>query len=96
MPTKITIRVQPKASRRDVTLQDDVTLRVRVTSPPEGGKANDDVCEVLAKALGVPKRDVRIASGHRSRAKVVEIDLDEVLVQQRSVALPRSTTTLGG
>jgi uncharacterized protein (TIGR00251 family) len=72
MSSRLTLRVQPKASRRDVEREPDGTLRVRVTSPAEGGKANQDVCELLAKALGVLKRDVRIVSGHRGRSKVVE------------------------
>jgi uncharacterized protein YggU (UPF0235/DUF167 family) len=44
-----------------------------VTAPPEGGKANDAVVRLLAGALGVPRRDVAIVSGHGSRDKIVTL-----------------------
>lgn len=49
-------------------------LSVRVTAPPEDGKANAAVCKVLAKALGVPKSAVRVTRGETSRHKTVEVE----------------------
>ena len=49
-------------------------LKVRVTVPPEGGKANRAVVEVLSKALKVPKRAIEIVRGERSRVKGVRIE----------------------
>ena len=92
MPTRIDVRVQPKASRRDVQREADSPLRVRVTSAAEAGKANEDVLAAIAKALGVPKRGVRIASGHRARSK----DLDTVEAQERLATLPISSAAPGG
>lgn len=46
---------------------------MRVTAPPEGGKANAAVCKVLAKALGVPKSRVRVVRGDTARHKSVEV-----------------------
>jgi uncharacterized protein len=54
---------------------------VRVTAPPERGRANDAVAGLLASVLEVPPSSVRVVGGQRSRAKVVEIDsleLEEV------------------
>jgi uncharacterized protein (TIGR00251 family) len=48
-------------------------LKVRVTAPPERGKANDEVCAVLARYLDVPERNVEIILGHTSRQKRVRI-----------------------
>lgn len=47
---------------------------MRVTAPPEGGKANAAACRVIAAALGVPKGAVRVVRGEASRHKQVAID----------------------
>ena len=49
-------------------------LKVRVAAPPVDGAANAALVELLAAALGIPRRGVRIVSGASSRSKVVEID----------------------
>ena len=48
-------------------------MSVRVTAPPEGGKANAAVCTVVARAVGVPKSAVSVVSGQSSRHKVLEV-----------------------
>ena len=83
---RITVHVQPKARSRGVALAQDGSLRVRVTAPPEGGKANDAERDLLAKALGVPKTDVAIATGHRARVKTVDVPLDAATVRERLLA----------
>ena len=47
---------------------------VRVTAPPDEGKANAAVCKVVANALGVPKSAVSVVRGHAARVKTLEID----------------------
>ena len=70
----IKVKVQPKSSGdRVVGLRNDV-LRVRVTAPPERGKANQSLVELLSTALKVPKSTVRIIKGHTSRDKWVAVD----------------------
>ena len=54
-------------------LQNDV-LRVRVMAPPERGKANQALVELLSTALKVPKGTLRIIKGHTSRDKWVAVD----------------------
>jgi uncharacterized protein YggU (UPF0235/DUF167 family) len=51
----------------------DGTLCIKVAAAAEGGKANRAVCDLLAEAFGIAKRDV---SGHRNRNKVLEVALD--------------------
>jgi uncharacterized protein YggU (UPF0235/DUF167 family) len=46
---------------------------VRVTAPPEDGKANDAVVALLAATLDVPPRTISIVSGHGGRDKLVEL-----------------------
>jgi len=47
---------------------------VKVTVPPEKGKANKAVIELLSKALKVPKSRIEIIKGETSRIKTVFID----------------------
>jgi uncharacterized protein YggU (UPF0235/DUF167 family) len=57
--------------------------RLRVAAPPEDGRANQAVERLLAGALGVHARDVRIVRGFGTRDKLVEIDgLDVARVDQ--------------
>jgi uncharacterized protein YggU (UPF0235/DUF167 family) len=46
---------------------------VRVTAPPDAGKANDAVLDLLAETLAVPRRDLTIEAGGASRDKVVSL-----------------------
>jgi hypothetical protein len=47
---------------------------VRVHAAPEGGKANDEVIELLAAHFGVPRSHIKILRGASSRNKIVDID----------------------
>ena len=70
---RFAVRVQPRASRAEVGGAHGNAVRVRVHAAPVDGAANADVIEVLARVLGVPKRDVRIVSGETARQKVVDV-----------------------
>ena len=45
-----------------------------MTAPPEDGRANDAVRDLLAKRLELPRRSVSIVSGHAAREKVIRLD----------------------
>jgi uncharacterized protein YggU (UPF0235/DUF167 family) len=45
-----------------------------VAAPPERGRANEALVELLAGALDVPRSSVRVVAGQTGRAKVVEIE----------------------
>ena len=51
-------------------------LKIAVTAPPEGGKANAALIKLLAKALGRPKSAIEIASGAQSRTKSLRLGPD--------------------
>ena len=68
------VHVQPRAKRAGVAGMHGDAIRIRLTAPPVDGAANEGLIETLASAFAVPMRSVRIVSGSRSRAKVVEID----------------------
>lgn len=68
------IRVQPKASKNEIgDFLEDGTLKVRVTAPPEDGKANAAVIKLLAKRLKIAPSALEITRGHASRNKTIEI-----------------------
>ncbi|MDO8880691.1 MAG: DUF167 domain-containing protein [Coriobacteriia bacterium] len=71
---RIAVHVTPKSARDEVAGWRGGELSVRVTAPPEGGKANAAACRVIAAALGVPKGAVRVVRGEASRHKQVAID----------------------
>jgi uncharacterized protein (TIGR00251 family) len=77
----VAVRVTPRSGRDDIdgseTLADGRTvLKVRVRAIADGGEANRAVMELIAKAMGVPKAQVRIRSGMTSRLKQVAVDGD--------------------
>lgn len=51
-------------------------LAVRLTAAPSEGAANDALVRLIAKALGVPRGDVTLASGATSRLKRLHISGD--------------------
>jgi uncharacterized protein (TIGR00251 family) len=72
--TRITVRLTPRGGRNAIDGWDGDTLRVRVSSAPVDGKANDALLRVLAKALGVAPSRLRLMSGAQSRTKTIEVD----------------------
>ncbi|HEC88739.1 MAG TPA: DUF167 domain-containing protein [Thermoplasmata archaeon] len=71
----IKIKVIPNADKNEVIEEKD-RLKIKVVSPPVGGRANKEVIEVLAKFYGVKKKCIRIKKGLKSREKIVEIGED--------------------
>jgi uncharacterized protein (TIGR00251 family) len=71
--TLLAVRVIPRAKHSEVGGERAGRLLVRTTAPALDGRANTAVCEQVAAHLGVPTRNVRIESGHRSRDKVLRI-----------------------
>ena len=75
---EIRVRVTARASRDELAGLRDGVLQVRVTAPPVDGKANQAVCRLVAKAVGVGRTSVSVVRGERSRDKVVRVEgLDE-------------------
>lgn len=68
------LHVQPGASRTEFAGKHGDRIKVRLAAPPQDGKANTALIEFLAQYYGVPRRNVRITSGLKSRQKRVVID----------------------
>lgn len=101
----ITVRVIPRAGRSGIAGVRDGALLVRLGSAPVDGAANAELVEVLAAALGVPKRSVTIVTGERSRRKQVRVagvsveavsslNLERLIASKRATGRPKDTAQL--
>lgn len=83
-PVRLPLKVVPGAAREEISGWLGGALKVRVTAPPERGRANEAACVLLERALGLPRGGVRIAAGRSSARKVAEIrGLTEAEIRER-------------
>ena len=68
------LHVQPGAARTEFAGRHGERIKIRIRERAMDGKANDALIEFLAAHYRVPRRNVRILSGLKSRQKRVEID----------------------
>lgn len=69
---KVSIKVIAGAKKEEVK-QEDGFLKVKVTSPPIKGKANEAVIKALSEHFNVPKSRITITKGLKSNKKEVEL-----------------------
>ena len=82
------VRVTPNARRNDVRYEDG-TIRIRVGTAPEDGRATEAARRALAKALGLRRTAVALKAGATSRTKQFRVDgLDETTARQRLADWP--------
>ncbi|MDP2911476.1 MAG: DUF167 domain-containing protein [Candidatus Omnitrophota bacterium] len=72
---RIVLKVIARAKKEIVEKISENTYRIKVTAPPEKGKANKRVVELLSEELGIKKQDIRIISGATNSRKIIEIDI---------------------
>ena len=78
------VRVSPGSRRRSIVGAHGSVLKVALTAPPERGKANQELLELLAEVLDVPVRAIRLATGASSRDKrVVIAGLESETIRER-------------
>ena len=70
---RLKVKVVPGSSRNEIVGWLGEALKIKVTAPPERGKANKAVVELLAAALGIATDDVIVVSGHASPSKIVAV-----------------------
>ena len=68
------LHVQPGAKRSEFAGRHGERIKLRLAAPPVDGKANAALIDFLAAYFGVPRRDVTIVSGLKSRSKRVAIE----------------------
>jgi uncharacterized protein len=67
------VRIHPRARKDAITGELGDALKVSLTAPPVGGKANEACIEFFANLLKVPRSSVTIAAGQTSRNKVIRV-----------------------
>lgn len=65
------IKVQPKSSRNEIIGLEGDYLKIKVIAPPIEGEANKAVINLLVKKLKIPKSQIAIISGHKSKLKTI-------------------------
>jgi len=70
---RLKLRVSPGAGRSAVVGRHGDAWKLRVAAPPERGRANTSIVNLLATSLEIRRPDVRIVGGRISRDKVVEV-----------------------
>ena len=63
------VRAQPGARKNAVVGEQAGALKVAVTAPPEDGRANQALTEILREALGLKRAHIELLSGAKSRQK---------------------------
>jgi len=69
----LSIRAVPGASKSELVEVRDGRLKVRIAAAPEDGKANEELRSFLAKTLEIPKKDIVLVSGEKSRQKTLRL-----------------------
>jgi hypothetical protein len=70
---RLTVHVQPRASRTEIDGQYGDALKLRLAAPPVDGAANEALVRFLADTLDRPRSAVRLTAGASSRRKTVEV-----------------------
>jgi uncharacterized protein (TIGR00251 family) len=70
----IEVKVEPRSSQKGIAgVMENNVLKVKLTSPPVEGAANEQLIELLAEELKVKKSQIKVIRGQSSKRKVVEI-----------------------
>lgn len=85
---EIAVKVVPGASRDRVMGLLGDALKVQVSAPPEKGRANAAVIEVLAEALGVSAKSISLVGGATSPHKSFHIRGWSVSEVQAALGIP--------
>jgi len=79
----IQVQIQPGSSKDQIIGLHNGRLKIKISAPPVGGKANQDLIEFIAKALGVSKSKIEIVKGRTSKLKTLKISA----IDQKSFSL---------
>jgi uncharacterized protein (TIGR00251 family) len=69
----IRLKVNPRSGKDQLLDLRSETIRVKLTAPPVEGEANRALIKFIARLCRVPKADVEIVSGEKSRQKTILI-----------------------
>jgi uncharacterized protein len=70
---EVQLHVLPRAKRSEITGLHNGALKVRVTAPPVDDAANRAIVEFFSRLLSLPKSNINILAGLKSREKTIQI-----------------------
>ncbi len=70
---RIKVKVKPKSKKVGVKQISQDLYEVKLKSPPEKGKANEELIEILSEYFNKPKSNIKLIKGQTSREKILEI-----------------------
>lgn len=80
---RLKVKVVPGSSRNQIVGWLGDALKIKVSAPPEKGKAIEAVMDLIANELGINSDDIEIESGHSSPSKIVAIEgMDDAAIQK--------------
>jgi len=71
---RIELKVITRSKKEEILRISDGIYKVKVSVPPEKGKANKRILDLVSREFGVKKHHVRIVSGKMNTRKIIEID----------------------
>jgi uncharacterized protein (TIGR00251 family) len=81
---RVAITVSPGATRTELVGRHGDGWRARVAAPPERGRANRALAELVAELAAVPRDRVAVVAGASGRRKVLEVEgLDSAELDRR-------------
>jgi uncharacterized protein (TIGR00251 family) len=82
---RVSIRLTPRAAADRIVGVENGALKVTVTTPPAENRANAALLRLLAQEWRLPRRDLAIVSGAKSRTKTVLVRGDPAALMARLV-----------
>lgn len=71
----LTIKAIPRATKSEIVgSMADGSIKVKIAALPENGKANEELCRLLAAHYGVPRAAVTVIAGQTGTRKTVRIE----------------------
>jgi uncharacterized protein (TIGR00251 family) len=70
-----TVRVVTRSAKTEIAgIQEDGTIKIRLTASPSDGSSNQQLIDFLAERLGVPTSAIDIVAGKDSRDKMISVE----------------------
>jgi hypothetical protein len=81
----ITVKIIPRSSKNEIVeIMENEIIKIKLTSPPVDGKANQALLAFLSEIARIPTSTISILSGKTSRIKLVSINgLDKIELLKR-------------
>jgi uncharacterized protein len=70
---EIRLHIQPRARKSGIVGIHNKALKVKISAPPVDDAANRAIIDYFSGLLGLPKSNIKIASGLKSKEKALQI-----------------------